>query len=86
MIPVLALLRWRRPGGRRHSLWLPLFLLWLVLLPLILILLPVLILVLALAGARPFATLAGLWGIFTALKGTQIDFQSADGILVIHVF
>ena len=53
---------------------------------LILILLPVLILVLALAGARPFATLAGLWGIFTALKGTQIDFQSADGILVIHVF
>lgn len=86
MIPVLATLRWRRPGGRRHSLWLPLFLVWLVLLPLILILLPMLILVLALAGTRPFATLAGFWNVFAALKGTRIEYQSTDGALVIHVF
>lgn len=85
-MPVLALLRWRRPGGRRHSLWLPLFLLWLVLLPLILILLPILILALAVAGARPFATLTGLWNVFAAVRGTRVEFRSGGGLLIIHVF
>jgi uncharacterized membrane protein len=86
VIPLAAYLRWRRPGGRRYTLWLPLFLLWLVLLPLALVLLPFVILALALAGARPFRTLAALLRLFAACPGTRIDIDGPGGLLTIHIF
>jgi hypothetical protein len=86
MIPTLALVRWRRPGGRPYRLWLPLFLLWLILLPLLLVLLPIVVLILALAGAKPLRMLFALCGFIAALRGTQVDIDSANGAFAIQIF
>jgi hypothetical protein len=85
MIPLVASVRWRRPGGRAYGLWLPLFVLWLILLPVVLVLLPVVILILALARARPLATLAALWNLFLAISGTEIDVDGPDGAFAIRI-
>ena len=86
MIPVLALVRWRRPGGRCHGVWLPLILIWLILLPFVLVLLPFAILILALVGAKPLGTVAALWNLLVALKGTEIDVDGPSGAFVIRIF
>ena len=85
MIPVLVFVRWRRPGGRSYSLWLPLFLVWLILLPVLLVLLPFVVLVLALARARPFGSIAAVWGVLIALTGTEIELDSRNGAFVIRI-
>lgn len=86
MMPTLAFVRWRRPGGRPYRLWLPLFLLWLILLPLLLVLLPIVVLILSFAGARPLRTLSALWNLVVALRGTRIDMDSANGAFEIQIF
>jgi hypothetical protein len=85
MIPVVAIVRFRRAGARDVRLWLPLFIVWLLLLPLILVLLPVVIIVLAAARSRPFATLAAAWCCFSALRGTRIELDSQSQALFIHI-
>lgn len=85
MIPVAASIRWRRPGSRRRSLWLPLLLFWLLLLPLALVVLPFAIVALAVAGARPLKTLAALVRFLAAFPGTRIDIESPSGLLVIRI-
>lgn len=85
MIPLVAIVRLRRPGKRGLTLWLPLFLIWLLLLPVIVLLLPIVILVLAAARARPFATLGALWGLMNALRGTRVEVDSRAQALFIHL-
>ena len=86
MIPLLAVIRWRRGDGRRLGLWVPLFLLWLLLLPVAVILLPLVILLLAIAGTNPFRFLGAGWQCLSALRGTCIDFDNRDRALYLFIY
>jgi hypothetical protein len=86
MIPVVAIVGFRRPGGRSFRLWLPLFLIWLLLLPVILLLAPIVIVILAAARAQPFRTLAALWSFISALGGTLIEIDSGEQTLFIQLY
>ena len=86
MIPVVAIVGFRRPGGRGFRLWLPLFLIWLLLLPLVLLLVPIVIVMLTAARAQPLRTLAALWSFFSALGGTLIEIDSREQTLLIHIY
>lgn len=85
MIPVVAVVRIRRPGTRGIRLWLPLFLVWLLLLPLILLLLPLVVVVLAAARTKPFGTLAALWSCLCALRGMRIELDSRSQAVLIQI-
>jgi hypothetical protein len=85
MIPLFAVVGFRRPGRRGFHLWLPLLLVWLLLLPLILVLLPIVIAILALARAKPLRVLATLWSFLAALRGTHIEIDSRDAAVLIRI-
>ncbi|HEY3906573.1 MAG TPA: hypothetical protein VGM14_21870 [Streptosporangiaceae bacterium] len=83
MIPQLVTVRYRRPGGRRLRLYVPV-------LPVLLVLSPLLLLV-VLAGfvacllfeVSPAAALRSIGKVLRALPGTQIEL--ADGQMAIQV-
>jgi hypothetical protein len=72
----------RRPEVR---LWLPMLLIWLLLAPFVILLSPLLLLGLAMVGLNPFRALAALLGLLAALGGTQIEVDTPDALVNIHL-
>jgi hypothetical protein len=85
MMPMALYIRWRRNGGYRFGIWIPLILLWLLILPFALILLPLAIVLIALAGGRPFKTLAALWAMAAATRGTRIALEKERSEFLIRI-
>ena len=85
MIPTVVYVRWRREGGYRFGIWIPVILLWLLILPFVLILLPFVIIIIALAGGRPFKTLAACWAFAAASRGTRIAFEQRSSEFLIRI-
>lgn len=85
MMPMALYIRWRRNGGHRFGIWIPLILLWLLMLPFVLILLPFAIVLIALAGGRPIKTLAAFLAIAVASRGTRIAFEDQSSEFLIRI-
>lgn len=66
MIPMVATIT----VGGQSTYWIPLALLWILLSPLLLLLMP-----LAIFRINPFRTIAVLWQILTAAKGSEFELQ-----------
>ena len=85
MMPLALYIRWRRDGGHRFGIWFPLVLLWLLMLPFVLILLPFVIVLIALAGGRPIKTLAAIFAMAVASRGTRIAVEKPSGEFLIRI-
>lgn len=85
MIPMVVYVCWRREGGHRFGIWIPLILLWLLMLPFVLILLPFVIILIALTGGRPIRTLAAIWAFGAASRGTRIAFEKRSSEFLIRI-
>lgn len=87
MPPYLLDMRFTSEDGRRHRLWLPLFLLWplaLVLVVLALVLTLLVDVALLVAGKRYHyytLLLGGLLGLFSELRGTSVHIHQADTLV-----
>lgn len=66
MIPMVATVT----VGGQSTYWIPLALLWILLSPLLLFLMP-----LAIFRINPFRTIAVLWQILTASKGSEFELE-----------
>jgi hypothetical protein len=75
MIPILAVIQFRKKDSPRIRLWVPLILIWLLLLPIVLLLLPVFLIACLFLWLNPFSALGVFGGIFCALRGTHIDVE-----------
>ena len=76
MIPLVATVT----IGNHSTYWVPLAILWILLLPFLLLLLP-----LAFVRINPFRTIAVLWQILTASKGTDFHFEMHGKSLEVNV-
>ncbi len=81
MIPLLAIIRIRRPQGD-FSLWLPVFVLWLLLV----LLSPILAAAFMTRRVNPFAGLAGLAGLLGAANGLRLEVESPTASVQVRVF
>ena len=86
MIPLMVVVGFRRYGRRGFRLWIPLFLIWLLLLPLVLLLVPLVIIGLAVVQVNPFRALATGWRILAGLKGTNIEVEDGNALILIRIF
>ncbi|HEY6250703.1 MAG TPA: hypothetical protein VI685_12140 [Candidatus Angelobacter sp.] len=86
MIPLMAVIGFRNYNGRGFRLWIPLFLVWLLLLPLVLVLLPLAFLALALMKVNPLRGLQTGWQILTGLKGTHIEIEDGNSLILVRIF
>jgi hypothetical protein len=85
--PMLAVVRILPSETRRGiKLWVPLFLVWLLLLPFALVLLPVFFVVCAVGDYAPFATLGAFLALLGSLNGTQVEVESPNASVTIHVY
>lgn len=86
MIPLILLVGFRTYNRRGFRLWIPLFLVWLLLLPLVLVLLPFAFLVLALMRVNPLRVLLTSWQILVGLRGTNIEVQDGNALVLIRIY
>ena len=86
MIPLMLVVGFRTYKRRGFRLWIPLFLVWLLLLPVVLVLLPFAFLVLALMRVNPSRALLTGWQIFTGLKGTHIEVEDGNALVLIRIY
>ncbi|HEY6352048.1 MAG TPA: hypothetical protein VI636_21850 [Candidatus Angelobacter sp.] len=86
MIPLMLVVGFRTYKGRGLRLWVPLFLVWLLLLPLVLVLLPLAFLALAFLRVNPLRAVQTGWQLLTGLKGTRIEIQDGNALLLIRFF
>jgi hypothetical protein len=86
MIPMMLVVGFRTYKRRGFRLWIPLFLIWVLLLPLVLALLPLTVLVLAWMRVNPFRALRTGWQILAGLKGTHIEVQDGDSLVLVRIF
>jgi hypothetical protein len=70
----------------RFRLSLPVLLLWLLLLPFAPLLLLALLVVCAIYAVNPFRAAAALFRLFAGLKGTQVEVQTHEVLIVIGLF
>jgi len=82
MIPIASTVRIRNP---RHQFWIPLFLVWLLLLPVALLLLPLFFVACLVIRVNPFRALSILYGILTALKGTDIAVDDGPYSVLVRI-
>jgi hypothetical protein len=76
MIPLVATVT----IGHDSTYWIPLAIVWILLMPFTLLLLP-----LALFRINPFRTIAVLWQILTASKGTDFELEACGKSLQVSV-
>jgi hypothetical protein len=80
MIPLIAIIRIRRPHGS-FSLWLPVFLLW----PLLVLLTPVLAATFMARRVNPVVGLAGLGGLLGSSSGLRLEVESPSASVQVRV-
>lgn len=86
MIPLMLVLGFRTYRRRGVRLWIPLFLVWLLLLPLVLVLLPLACIALAIMRINPFRVIATGWQILAGLKGTHVEVEDGNALILIRIF
>lgn len=85
MTPNLAYVHISNPHWRCFGIWLPLFLLWIpavILAPFILIALAI---ACALGRIRFWTSLSVLWGILSALPGTNVNVNSGENLVHVRI-
>ena len=89
MIPLVATVnvQVRRGERQRLRLWLPvpIVIVWLLLLPVAIVLLPVFVAACLAVRLRPLRTLSVLWGVLSALGGTEIALQHGESAIHVHL-
>jgi len=86
VIPLMMVVGFRTYKRHGFRLWIPLFLVWLLLLPLVLVLLPVAFIALVVVRINPFRALAAGWQILTGLRGTHIEVEDGNALVLIRIF
>ena len=76
-----------RPRGWKFAirLWLPLFLFWLLLLPIFLLALPLLFVAALIFGIRFWKSLAAIFGILAATRGTNVEVERPSSRIFIKL-
>ena len=76
-----------RPRGWKFAirLWLPLFLFWLFLLPIFLLALPLLFVAALIFGIRFWKSLAAVFGILAATRGTNVEVERPSSRIFIKL-
>ncbi len=89
MIPLVASvhIQVRRGEQRRLRLWLPvpIVIVWLLLLPIAVVLLPVFVVACLAVRLRPLRTLSVIWGVLSALAGTEFALQHGESAIHVHL-
>jgi hypothetical protein len=75
--------------NRRHKRFLsciiPLFLVWLLVLPVALLLLPIFVVVCLFVRVNPFLVISAFWRIATSLKGTSVEVDDGQHLVLVHI-
>ena len=88
ILPPLAASVRVQPRGWKYPirLWLPLFLVWLLLIPLLLLILPLFLVACLIFGIRFWRSLAAIFGVVAATRGTNVEVErpSARVFIKLH--
>ena len=85
MIPLLAILGFRKNNGRIVRFWIPLFLVWLLLLPLVLVLLPFAFVALVVIKLNPIHVFKAGWQVLSGLRGHHDEVEDVDVFVLIRI-
>jgi hypothetical protein len=67
-------------------LWLPLFLFWLLLIPLLLLMLPLFLIACVIFGFRFWKSLAAIFGVVAATRGTHVEVEKPSANVFIKLY
>ncbi|MDA0563338.1 hypothetical protein LG943_03180 [Streptomonospora sp. S1-112] len=84
-MPQLVTLRWRRPGGRRHTVHIPVLPVLVVLSPLLLLAVLAGLVACRIFGISPGGALRGAGRLLWALPGTQVEFHDGSTAMTVAV-